>query len=344
MTDFSRSYSARWRVYKVDRSTWADSEITDGFLSADVSTSSGDMLQSGSLTFQSEPYAPFQEGYYRLVMYATQDGVTDRHDIATLYCVSTGGKIAKGSDLRNVTGVSVLHCANSRSVEDGTTVTRGSDGVRFAGRLLAEVLDAPVETIGSFVVSEHFTFAIGTSVLEAVTTVLQSGGWCIQISGDGTVTLRPMPTEPDLILGRDGSGILMPEESYELDTSAVPNRYMATDGIILGVATNDDPASTVSTVNRGFIVDAEPMVDSSPVLVGGETLSGYCRRRLHELSVVYNSRSYEREYADGVFPSSIIRREYDGEIVDMRVDSQTIKCGPGIIVSERSLVGVSVWQ
>ena len=344
MTDFSRSYSARWRVYRVDRNTWADSYVMDGFLSADVSTSSGDMLQSGSLTFQSEPYAPFPEGYYRLVMYATQDGVTDRHDIATLYCVSTGGKVAKGSDLRNVTGMSVLHCANTRSVEDGTTVTKGSDGVRFVGRLLAGVLDAPVETVGSFVVSEHFTFAIGTSVLEAATTVLNSGGWCMQIAGDGTVTLRPMPTEPDLTLSRDGSGLLMPEESYELDTSSVPNRYMATDGIYVGVAINDDPASSVSTRNRGFIVDAEPMVDTSPVLIGGETMDGYCNRKLRELSVVYNSRSYEREYAEGVFPNSIIRREYDSGTVDMRVDSQTIRCGPGVIVSERSLVGVSVWQ
>lgn len=344
MTDFSRSYSSKWRVYRVNRDTWADSERVDGFLSASISMSQGDMLQSGSMSFQSEPYTSFPDDYYRLVMYATQNGVTERHEIATLYCMSSGGRIAKGSDVKEVEGRSVLNNANCRSVEDGTTVTKGSDGVEFVRRMLDAVLDAPVESIGSFTVSEHFTFAIGTSVLEAAWTVLNSGGWCMQISGDGTVTLMPMPSEPSVALDDDGSGILLPEESYEMDTSSVPNRYIATDGIEVGVATNDDGSSVVSIPYRGFIVDANPMVDSSPLLVGGESLDGYCLRRLRELSVIYDARSYEREYVEGVMPYSVIRRDYGGSPVDMRVESQSLSCGAGILVSERATVEVSVWQ
>ena len=332
MTDFSRSYSSKWRVYKVDRDTWADAGEMHGFLSADISASRGDMLQSGSFSFQSSPYTDFPEGYYRLVMYATQDSLTERHEIATLYCTSSGGTVSKGSDVKVIEGRSVLNNANCCSVEDGTTVTKGSNGVSFVKDLLDSVLDAPVVASGGFTVSEHFTFAIGTSILEAVWTILDSGGWCMQISGDGTVRVVPLPTEPSLTLDADGNGILMPEESYDMDTSSVPNRYMATDGTNVGIARNQSATSPVSITSRGFVVDAEPMIDSSPLLIEGESLDQYCMRKLKELSVVYNARSYEREYAEDVYPYSLVRREYGSDLVDSRIESQTLKCGTGIIV------------
>ena len=80
---------------------------------------------------------------------------------------------------------------------------------------------------------------------------------------------------------------------FSADMSEIPNRYIVIDDRVVVTASNDDPESIVSTVNRGYFVD---MVDTSPTPVNGKTLMEYANDRLKELSILRDERTYKREY------------------------------------------------
>lgn len=344
--DFSRSYSSNWKLYKVNMDTWADGKALDGFLSASVEKTKDGMVESGSFEVDVETYSDFEEGYYRLVMYGTQDGVTERFEITTLYCFLVSGNLDKRRDTRSITGKSVLTPIEQLSMPMGSFVSGNADCAAYIGNLLRKTLAAPVEVMGSFTLNEDYVFDIGSNVLEAVWTLLDAGKWCLQISGDGTVTVAPLSQEPQLTFPKGMESMVFPGIGYETDMSGIPNRFMAlsADGKLCE-AINDDPLSPVSTVNRGFIVDSGG-VESSPTTINGESLQEYCERKLRELSVQQQSISYSREYIHGLLPNTLVRGTLGLERIngDFRIENQSLECGSGIKVSEKAVREVNLWE
>lgn len=346
MTDFSRSFSYSLQIYEVDRATWADKRLVGKFNSASISKTNGRMAESANMTIDRALGESFVEGYYRLAAKVTQDGSTERHDIATLYCTSVSGNVDYGVDEVTVNGLSVLYPASGCIMDFGSYAPQGSDGAQFVRNVLKDVLHAPIEVHGSFEISDDYVFDLGSKRLDCVWDILDSAGWCIQIDERGTVHIRELPNEP--IIETDGfdnttisSGI-----PYNLDWSEIPNRYVAFDGALLGTCVNDDKNSVVSTVNRGFVIDYSGGVDTSPVLVGDETLDAYCRRMLKSLSVVTHEITKEREYSDGVYPFSMVRMNVQpsGEVMNMRITQREIRCGDDIAVTETYAGEVSLWN
>ena len=77
-----------------------------------------------------------------------------------------------------------------------------------------------------------------------------------------------------------------------------------------------------------------------------ETLTAYAQRRLEEESMVYDVRTYTREWWPDIFPFSVVRGslasvDLDG---DLRVVSQTLTCGLGITVEEQSRRETYTWR
>lgn len=344
--DWSAGYSATWRVYRVDRRTWADAGLLGGVSEVSIERTCDEdapLLERGSMTMDANVGAAFEEGYYRVVMTATQGSESRRVDVATLLCCSVSGDANRNVDVREVLGRSVLYPASTTDLEVGSYAPAGVDGVAFCADLLRSCINAPVVTQGRFTLDEHHVFDNGTKVLAAVWEVLDAGGYVLQIAGDGTVSIMPKPTEPDLLLDRAHARLLHPGVHHELDYSEVPNRYIASDGTDEAVAVNDDPASVTSTVTRGWVHDVR---DDSPTRVNGETLQAYAERRLEEESMVYDARTYGREWWPGVVPFSLVRGsmasvELDG---DMRVVTQSLSCGRGITVEEQSRRETYTWR
>lgn len=344
--DWSAGYSATWRVYRVDRRTWADAGLLGGVSEVSIERTCDEdapLLERGSMTMDAEVGSFFEEGYYRVVMTATQGSESRRVDVATLLCCSVSGDANRNVDVREVLGRSVLYPASTTDLEVGSYAPAGVDGVAFCADLLRSCINAPVVTQGRFTLDEHHVFDSGTKVLAAVWEVLDAGGYVLQIAGDGTVSITPKPTEPDLLLDRAHARLLHPGVHHELDYSEVPNRYIASDGTDEAVAVNDDPASVTSTVTRGWVHDVR---DDSPTRVNGETLQAYAERRLEEESMVYDARTYSREWWPGVVPFSLVRGsmasvELDG---DMRVVTQSLSCGRGITVEEQSRRETYTWR
>lgn len=331
-------YTAHWRFFKVNRDTWADSEEVDGLESAQIIASNKDLMQTGNLTISTPAGVDFEDGYYRLSMAA--DG--QRVDVATLLCHSDDGETNRGKTKRNVSGLSVLEPANKKRLYSGEFAPAGCDGAAFAADLLRSCIYAPVEVEGAFTVDSHVVFDNGSTVLQAVLMVLGAGNFVMQIHGDGTVTIKPKPSNPALILDRSAIRLLAPGVTHR-DETDIPNRYIAIEGASVAVVLNNEPDSVTSLAATGYLRDE---YDQSPVRVDGETLQRYAERKLSELSVIKKQRVYTRDYVPDVYPNDIVRcslplADLDG---DMSIVSQEISCGAGISIRETVETEVQTWH
>lgn len=336
--NWEQSYSASWRVFRVNRDTWADAEQIYNVVSASITrTADGELLESGDF----EITGNLQSDYYRIVMTAVQGGDIERVDVATLLFEVSSGAFNYSIDTQELEGRSVLYPASKKMLVSGEYAPAGVDGARYAAILLEDAINAPVSVEGSFTLNDHIVHKVGSSVLEAVWDVLEAGGFVLQLDGNGTVHIKPQPTEPDLIIDNSNKGLLLHGISYNTDISDIPNRYIAIVNGSKTIVENNDPESMVSTISRGYCIDE---VDESPTPIDGETMGGYANRRLHELSYMEDEREYTREYAPNVFLYSIIRASIDGLNGDLRVKSQRISCEKGITIEEQAVRKVNLWE
>lgn len=330
--DYSRGYTAGWRVRRVDPSTWLPGEELHGVDGASVSRSTGDespLMESGELSLSGE----LEEGWYRIEALVSQDGNTTAEPIATLLFAPDGSEWSNRSWGGKATGRSVLAPADEKMMPRGSYAPKGSDGAAWCGRLLAECVPSPVHASGSFTLSSHVVFDLGSSALDAVWQMLDASGWCMQVDGEGEITIMAPPEDAALELTDATRSLLMPKFSKSLPMSDLPNVLRVYDGDKEAEAVNDDPASPTSTVSRGRRIEA---VEENPTRANGETLQAYAKRRLSELSEIHETLDVEREYAPGVLPYSpaLVRLPEAGIDGEYRVMSQKIECGAGVKVGE----------
>lgn len=340
--DWSSGYRATYRLYKVDRETWADVGIVGGVQSASVESDLGkDLVQSGSVTVTMPVGETFERGYYRLAIITEQSGGLERFDVSTLYYTTSTRNVSNGSATFPLVGRSVLYPASRRKMLVGSYAPLGVDGAVYAADLLRSAVAAPVTVEGGFSLDEHLVFGIGMTVLKAALMVLDAGGFIISINGSGHVTIRESPTtvSEDLDTVAD---LMLPTTSDTFDTAEVPNRYTAIDKGQSVTITNDDPNSESSTVSKGYPDDE---VDTSPKRVNGETLTHYATRRLYELSIVKRPYTYQREYNDAIMVGDLLPMTVNGERLTLRSTRQALSCtAGGIVVSETAETEVPLWQ
>ena len=335
--DWTKSYSASWRIFRVNRQTWADGEMLKSVDDVSITrTADGSLLESGSLGITGN----FQSDYYRIVMTATQGGEIERVDVATLLFEVVGGEVNYGRTAHNVDGHSVLYPASTTSITTGEFAPAGCDGAVYAKELLESAINAPVVADGSFMLNDHIVHELGSSILEAVWAVLDAGDFIMQIDGRGVVHILPKPENPSLVISNSNARVLRNGISFDSNVGSMPNRYIViSDGIVTS-AVNSDAKSSISTVNRGYYVD---VVDTSPTPVNSETYLEYADRKLRAMSVFKEPKSYTREYAPDVYPYSIVKASVNGLVGDLRVESQTINCDKGITVQEKASKETSLW-
>ena len=349
MVDWSKGYSCEWHLYEVNRATWADGPEIASVRSARVERDcSGEepLIDSGTIDMDAPVGTEWGERYVRLVMVAKQGVDVERVDVATLLAPKNGGKIERGVDSASLSCLSVLWPASKRMLMPGSFAPKGCDGADWAARLLSTAVNAPVTSGGSFTLDDNYVFDLGTSVISAAWKLVDAGGFTITIDGRGQVTVGPKPTAADLKLDRASARLLMPSISYELDWSVVPNRYMAMEDEVFAQAVNDDPDSPTSTEARGYVRDPDDGIDDAPVRVNGESLQGYCARRLEECSMVTDTRTYKRKWWPGVNPGSLVVGTLASVGIEgeMRVERQSLSCGAGLFVEEVASREVYAWR
>lgn len=335
--DWSGGYAAQWRVRRVDPNTWVGVDTLAGVDSVSIDRACDSTIESGRVTATIQNGASVEEGWYRIEMLAIKGSSNEHVSIATLLLSSTESVYERGAQTVTLVGRSVLAPAAQRIFTDGEYAPKGIDGAAFVSDLLGACTPAPVVVHGSFTLDDYVVFDLGSTYLAAAWEILNAADWCMQVRGDGTIDILPMPTEPALVLDNAGAGLLMPSISVSADATDVPNVIIVTNGIETVTAVNDNPASPTSTVARGRRVE---QLIQNPVRVNGETLNAYANRMLEELSVVERSYSYRREWWPDVLPYSVVRGRLasSGLYGDLRIKSQSLSCGAGILVSETAVL------
>lgn len=331
--DWAGTYSCSWRVMEVNPRTWADGEQVRGATGADVTLrSSLRLLLSGTVSLDADPGWDDAERWCRVELLAEQGGVTERHAVATLLLSRSPSRVSVGSSPCEMEGRSSLAPAEDELLLAGTTCPMGVDGAAWAASMLS-CCPAPVTVAGSFTTSGHTVFAAGTSRLEAARKVLDDAGWCMQVAGDGSITILEVPTEPTMALDRRAARLLGPSVSPDDGRTAVPNRFTAADGDESATVIDDDGSCATSYPRRGRWVDR---YDGSPDLRPGETLVGYAHRMLDEAKGVTGKRSYERAWVPGVTVGDVLRASLPEAVLvgDMRISEQRVSLGAGVNVSE----------
>lgn len=324
--------------------TWAESELVGGVDSINITRScSGDCprLESGTMTITGDN---FEQGYYRIVMNATQGVESERVDVATLLCESSKSTHDYGASQHSVSCNSVLYPAYTERVLDGAYIPAGANVAEFAADMLRKCIKAPVVFEGGFMLADFYWFEFGIRILDAVWIALNLGGYVMRIDGRGTVHIMPKPTKAAMSLDGANVSLLSTKVQSELNAADVPNRYIAKSDLTVAIAVNDSPDSPVSTVSRGYYYDE---IDDSPAQVDGETLSMYALRRLSEMSTAVTAvRTYQREYMPDVLPFDLVTGTLAsiGISGNMRVMNQTLNCSAGITVSEQLAREVQLWQ
>ena len=349
MIDWLEPYSIDWKFFSVNEDTWDDEELIDGVTDVTIDrdcTDSVPLIETSTLTINLEIDSEFVEGWYRLVGYVFQNGVYERVPIATMLYEITSDEVDYGVAKATVKGQSVLLPAQETSMRNGAYVPKGADGAYWVWEQLDRCLTAPVFIVGDgFTLDNYVVYDSGESVLSACWNVLDTGKWCLQIDGDGTVYILEKPKEPDLEIGVTGLALLKPSIKRSRGRFGVPNRYIARDGKYEEIAENNDPSSPSSYQNVGRWIDAG--VDENPSYVNGESLWTYARRMLEELSTVSMTYDYNREFYPEVYPFDIIRAYAvnEGFVGDLRISKQKLEIKDGgISVSETALETIKLWR
>lgn len=341
MTEWAETYTCTGRVYRIDPATWTESEYIGNLRSCHIERSDAALVESASMECEGQ----LDVGYYGIYADVEQSGPSERHALGTFLAMSDSGTIDKGFDTVSAKGLSVLYPAQARRMARGMTIPPGSDGADYVASGLSSILSAPVSCSGAFVLDEGYTFDIGTTYLDGYRVILAAGGWHIAIDGRGRVSVEPMPSEPSLVLDWAGASVLMPSVGHSSNISSAVNAYTAVDGMLTATAINDDPRSRTSIQSLGFRSDAQ--LDMSPLRINGETLAEYAARKLAELSVIIETRTYVREYDDDVRPGSIVLGSMQTVGLDgpMRVTKQAVDVvrGSRIKVSEEARMEVRTW-
>lgn len=342
MIDWRESYTTRWRVVAVNPDTWADGDTIPGVESAKITrTADGKLLEAGSVEVTADSFEP---GYYRLICVATNSsGASERVDVATLLCGNPSRTYNYGTSTLTINGRSVLYPASVSLLLEGEYAPANADGALYAAQMLEGCIAAPVSVETTFTLNANVVFEFGSSILDAVWLILNAGNAVIQITGDGVVHIRSMPSEPALELDAAHASLVVPGIKAEYDLTDVPNEYIAVDEFSTAIAVNDNPDSITSTASRGYV---QMELDESPIPVDGETLARYAERMLTTASTVRDARTYSREYWPGVLPYDIVRGSLStvGLTDDMRVLNQSLTCSGGILVSEKAAKEVSLWR
>lgn len=333
--DWSKGFSARYRLVKVDPSAWADTETLD-FTSGNVTRDSSALMQSADveLTKSIGGY----EAWIRVYLDAEQ-GSGNREQVPLftgLACVPTRS-LESRRETYSVECYSVLKPVNDVILDRGWFAAKGAVVVDIVRDLL-KVTPAPISfeegspRLDTYVLAED-----GETNLSMAQYLLSLISWEIFISGDGRIVLRPIQDRVAAMFNSIKNDVIGINITDTINWYSCPNVFRAVSDVGSAVAVDDDENSPLSIVNRGREVWME---ETNCILNSGETLQAYAERRLAEEQAPVRTFSYTRRFDPNVFPGDLVDISYPAADFNglFRVTSQTITLGYSGEVQEEAIL------
>ena len=332
--NWDKGFSASYELKRVDPVSWLDAGSFD-FVAGSVSRSDDDLQESATIQMTESP----GECWIRVYLKARQPSGGARIPIFTGLASTPRRDLDGLRESFQATCYSVLKPADDVLVPCGYYVPAGAEGARVAAQLL-RVGPAPVTFVDEGPkLLEPIIAEDSDTNLSIAQKIVDSIGWRIRISGDGSISVEPMAGDIGLRLDTMDHDAVELKISDTQDWYSVPNCYRVSTGSQYAVARDDDPDSPLSTVsrksNRGGT--GEIWTGESGVSLGdNESLAEYAVRKLKEAQSPARTVTYTRRFYPDITTGDLVGLHLPGHGIDgtFRVSRQTITLGYGAATQE----------
>lgn len=327
--DWNKGYEARYYGMFVDPLSWRDIERFD-ITSGSISRSLDGLRESADIDCVNYTQG---EKWVRIWLDARQDGAGTHTALFTGLATSPADNINGRLVNKTLECYSVLKPAQDVLLPRGWYAPADTTGTVIIEDLLG-VTPAPIEyQYDSPRIKQHIIAEEGENHLSMVEKILLAIDWRMQVKGDGTISLSPMPVDSSASYDSLNNDAIEPTISREYDWYECPNVFRAVSNDQSVTVYDDLETSPLSTVNRGREIWAE---DTSANLNAGETLYLYAERRLKERQQVSERVTYDRAYNPDLLVGDIVSLNYPAQSIigDYAVVSQSIELGFGAKTTE----------
>lgn len=319
--NWHEGYTAQYFLTIVDPATWRDVDTIDITGGSITKTTDGKM-ESADINMT----ANIGEKVIRIYVNARQAGDGDRAALFTGLLQTPDTNWDGVRESHKAVCYSVLQPAADILLPRGWYAAKGAN----AAVVVADLLDvlAPVQIKGdSPKLTDYIVAESKETRLSMAWKILNVIGWRIRITGDGIITICPMPDTEDVRLDAD---IVELKVTDEHDLYSCPNVFRAISGERSAVYRDE------SSINaRGREIWAQ---DENAALNDGESLREYAQRRLKELQTVARIIKYSRRFLPDVVAGDMAAISFPAQRIDGNyiIRRQQITLGYNATVSEES--------
>ena len=352
MPNWLSTMQQTFEYYIVDPGTWRDVKKVDNVLSSTINRDLyAETLGSATISIAES----LGECYIRIYLITIQNGVKEKHPLGTFLIqtpsYSFDGKI-KNVDMDAYTPLLEL---KENPPPLGYSILKEENILDSAYRIVREQVRAPVvRTSSDDKLFTNFVANTDDTWISFIYDLLANAKYSLYLDEMGRVLFTPeqdtASLQPVWTFDDSNSSILYPTLDIDHDLYGIPNvvEVIFSNGAsyYYGRAVNDDPASPISTVNRGREITHRV---TDPSLMGDPTeeqIQAYAEQLLRELS----SLEYTISYTHGYCPVRIgdcVRLNYSRagiRGIKAKVISQSIKCEPGCPVTEKAVFTADLWR
>ena len=352
MPNWTSTMQQTFEYYTVDPYTWKDISKIENVISSSIKWDySTETLGSASIDVNE----PIGECYVRIYMITIQNGVKEKHPMGT-FLVQTPSYRFDGKT-KNITldAYTPLLELKENYPPLGYFLAKGENILNSAYLLGREQLRAPIyKTTNGETLKENFIANINETWITFINDLLKNADYRLGLDELGRVIFLPeqdtQSLQPVWTYNDDNSSILYPDLDIDHDLYGIPNVveviYSRGNEHYYGIATNDDPNSPISTVNRGRKITKRVSDPSFYGLPTQARIQEYAEQLLREVSTLEYTITYTHGYCP-VRVGDCVRLNYSRSGLNgikAKVISQTIDCKPGCPVTEKATFTAELWR
>lgn len=352
MPNWHESMQQTFEYYTVNPDTWKDVKKLDVVTSCTIERDAEvETLGSGSFDITNT----VGESYVRAYLVTIQNGLTERHPLATLLVQSPSSSF--DGKIRNVSmdAYTPLMELKENLPPLGYSILKGDNIMSHVYRIARENMRAPVVEAKS-TEQLYFDFVANTSDtwLTFERDLMSNAKYSFALDELGRVLFAPKQDtaslQPVWTYDDSNSSILYPDITMDHDLYGIPNvvevLYSSGAEQYFSRVVNDDSNSPISTINRGREIVKRI---TNPEFSGIPTqtqIDQYAEQLLRELSSIEYTITYTHGYCP-VRLGDCVRLNYTrAGLTDIKakVIRQTIKCEPGCPVTEKAVFTTKLWR
>ena len=351
MADWLSSMQRTYEYYIVNPNTWKDVKPINNVKSCTINRDSeAETLGSATIDITDS----IGENYVRVYMVTIQNGVRERHPLGTFLVQSPSSNFDGRLKSVSMDAYTPLLELKEKLPPLGYSILQDENIMNMVYRLAQEHARAPVvKAISDSKLFYDFVANTDDTWLTFISDLAANAKYSLALDELGRILFAPIQDtaslQPVWTYNDDNSSILLPELTMEHDLYGIPNVveviYSNGSNNYYAKAVNDDPNSPISTVNRGReiphrITDPDEIGDPT-----GNQIEAYAKQVLRAMS----SLEYTITYTHGYCPVRLgdcVRLNYSRAgltNVKAKVISQSIKCEPECLVTEKAVFTTKLW-